>query len=326
MKAAKIAKEEEEKAKEKKPAYDPWYRPSEYEILESLKTRSKNPLYKYTYEALAGDGDPKRWVVRGPNSDCPEAIDFRPLLKDVKTLKKGSWCRTAELNGYRAHVRKENAKPVGSGSDYERMGIRDGDIGLEDAGLCRLEGLMGEYGVGEYDDLVRCEQRRVSKALYKAEKEDWGFLFTEGFLLFIPPATSSASDSTSKADAELFKMRQKLMNLFDVKLFLPATKEDAKARRFARRQYTDEESSKYFGPLKTGMRLPGQMWKSEGYFEDVAWDGYCKEYKWLLEDGKGWENGVDVWWDGLKGEEIEAAVKWAVGVILEKLEKLEECR
>jgi hypothetical protein len=175
--------------------------------------------------------------------------------------------------------------------------------------------------------LVYQEQFRVKIALRgMGGSWDWKYLFVEGFLLFTAPTTTTttgddapvAATREEKEALEFQKTREDLVDLFDIKLFLPATKEDAKTRRFGRKNYRDIENG--------GLRLPGQMWRSEGYFEDVAWAGYKSEYKWLLEDGGAKDRGVDIWLDGknFEGEveSIAGAVKWAVGVILERLGNL----
>lgn len=89
----------------------------------------------------------------------------------------------------------------------------------------------------------------------------------EGFLLYSNP------DIT---DSHLCRSQYSLMDLFDVKLFLPTSKDIAKRRRFSRKPYIDHPS---------GYRLGGQYWKTEGYFENVAWPNYQRLHRWLLSDG-----------------------------------------
>jgi len=71
-----------------------------------------------------------------------------------------------------------------------------------------------------------------------------------------------------------YRARKALMNHFDVKLFLPTEKAVAKQRRLARTPYLDPP---------TGMRNPGEMWKTEGYFEDVVWSSYLRDFKWMSD-------------------------------------------
>jgi hypothetical protein len=67
------------------------------------------------------------------------------------------------------------------------------------------------------------------------------------------------------------------MEFFDVKLFLLTFKDVAKARRFSRTPYMD---------FPYGGRTEGQYWKTEGYFDGVAWPNYERSHSWLLTDGK----------------------------------------
>jgi hypothetical protein len=61
-----------------------------------------------------------------------------------------------------------------------------------------------------------------------------------------------------------------LMQLLDVKLFLPTSKATAGRRRFNRCEYLDHPH---------GERAPGQMWKAQGYFENVVWKNYLKDHQ-----------------------------------------------
>jgi hypothetical protein len=72
------------------------------------------------------------------------------------------------------------------------------------------------------------------------------------------------------------KARAKIMENFDIKLFLPTSKAKAKQRRFMRDIYIDSPH---------GKRYPGQMWKSEGYFDNITWGNYVKEHDWLFKGG-----------------------------------------
>lgn len=81
-----------------------------------------------------------------------------------------------------------------------------------------------------------------------------------------------------------------------------------------------------------GHRKPGQMWKTEGYFEHVAWKNHILQHKWLIDfkggalstvvDGVG-EAGVLV--REPVDASVEHSVKWALECILSKLTNMEEC-
>jgi len=115
--------------------------------------------------------------------------------------------------------------------------------------------------------------------------------------------------------------KSQLNQLFDIKLFLPTSKRHAKERRFRRSTYIDPPE---------GGRQPGQMWKAEGYFEDVAWKGYEDTHGWMFQGGDvhanpkwdasgkvGGANGVFIR-PGLD-DGIEVTVRWAVDTILKEL-------
>jgi hypothetical protein len=80
--------------------------------------------------------------------------------------------------------------------------------------------------------------------------------------------------------------------------------------------------------------MPGEMWKTEGYFESVVWKGYADHHPWLVE-----EDGSPKHAASANGAEqprskiavhpsvdssAEAAVNWAVGEILGALDRDEE--
>lgn len=120
----------------------------------------------------------------------------------------------------------------------------------------------------------------------------------------------------------LFRAFNQLYSLLDIKLFLPTHYTTAKKRRMERLCYVDEKDG--------GQRKPGQMWKTQGYFEDVAWMHHVCEHRWIVNfDGvprkeervrKVWkEKGVDVREEVDLG--LEETVEWAVGVVLDRLKQ-----
>jgi hypothetical protein len=211
---------------------------------------------------------------------------------------------------------------------------------------------MSEKAIRQYADLIQEMKDRVVSVVQDNER-DTTFCIVDGFLLFTDPAKkddafdiieAEAKEKTARAciarleeltfelekeeDAacpELEKERDEnetklfeigaqakvaMQNLFDLKLFLPASKDEVKKRRFARAEYID---------FPSGLRLPGQMWKTEGYFDEKVWSNYVKAHDWLIdEDGKA--KGVD----GFQVRPIVDAgigftVRWAVDSILAKL-------
>lgn len=96
----------------------------------------------------------------------------------------------------------------------------------------------------------------------------------------------------------------------------------AKQRRMARVEYRD---------YPDGLRYPGQMWKTEGYFEYVAWKNHILQHKWLIDyKGIALPTVVDGIGEGrvLVREPIDASVedslRWALKCILDELSIMEE--
>ena len=137
-----------------------------------------------------------------------------------------------------------------------------------------------------------------------------GFCFVEGFLLFSDPVVDVEVQRKDIKPAQE-EAKNTLMDVFDVRLFLPTAKEVAKRRRFQRATYVDQPE---------GTRIPGQMWKTEGYFDKVVWENYRKEHAWILGDLDA--EGIDI----RPGTDfnIEGTVRWAVDVVLDELAKLEK--
>lgn len=97
-------------------------------------------------------------------------------------------------------------------------------------------------------------------------------------------ATDKTGDHQNGGPERLSRSQATLMELFDVNLFLPTSKDIAKRRRFSRKPYIDHPS---------GYRV-GQYWKTEGYFENVAWPNYQRLHRWLLLDDTTTE-GRKIW-------------------------------
>lgn len=64
-----------------------------------------------------------------------------------------------------------------------------------------------------------------------------------------------------------------MQDSYDIKLFLSATKDKSIVRRFANPEYIDHPQ---------GSRMPGQMWKTEGFFEHVVWENHLDAHQWLI--------------------------------------------
>jgi len=131
-----------------------------------------------------------------------------------------------------------------------------------------------------------------------------GVAFVEGFLLLADPHADS-------------RINGQLIGSFDAKLFLYAIKEASRKRRFGRRSYADSE------------REPWMGWRSESYFDGVAWPAFLAEHAWILDlalptpavSGLAKEFGVVARMNSDAG--MEETLVWAVDSVLESLDARE---
>lgn len=280
-------------------------------IKESLAQNNENPVYFY---ARTGTNGEENVQITGPNTDCMEAVNFGNLLRMVQA---------AQANNYDPEIcgrYKDDADKKKLIEQYSEV--------IESMRRRIRENLALEAGNHMRNDLV--------------SGYHYGWVFVEGFLLFskaLPSddkslwldASSEVEDRCAERSENVrqeFKKeaalkgskptREKeenamakaaLMQEFDIKLFLPTSKEVAKERRLSRFPYID---------FPAGGRCSGQMWKSEGYFEEVVWKGYEDSFGWLLrETGK--ENVDGVFVRTAVDDTVENTVYWAVDIILQFL-------
>ncbi|TGO62746.1 hypothetical protein BOTNAR_0109g00220 [Botryotinia narcissicola] len=280
-------------------------------IRESLAQKNENPVYFY---ARTGTNGEENVQITGPNTDCMEAVDFGNLLRMVQA---------AQAN---------NAEPelcVQYKDDADKKELIQQYSGVIES-MRRRVGECLAVGTGNY-------MRNITVADY-----NYGWVFVEGFLLFskaLPSDDKSSWLDTSpevedrctvrsknvrqefkkeaalkkskvmRANEEKVVAKAALMQEFDIKLFLPTSKEVAKERRLSRFPYID---------FPAGGRFPGQMWKSEGYFEEVVWKGYEDSFDWLLRE-TGRENVDGVFVRTTVDDTVENTVCWAVDIILQFL-------
>ncbi|ESZ97432.1 hypothetical protein SBOR_2121 [Sclerotinia borealis F-4128] len=279
---------------------------------ESVAQIYENPIYFYSWTGKEGEGIAR---IAGPNTDCMDAVDFGNLLRKVKAAQRNK-------------IEPEKDARYKDDADKKQL-------------------------IQKYSGVIASMRKRVKEHFalpttnhtsgYGGSITDYinGWVFVEGFLLFSKTMPSdnqcSGLDDCSKddlhaeglkdlqpevneevmaMDKQLIRMKTEripskdaLMQEFDVKLFLPTTKEVAKHRRMSRFPYVD---------FPVGGRHLGQMWKSEGYFEDVVWKDYQDSFGWLLtETGK--ENVDGVFVRTTFDDTVENTVEWAVGIILRVL-------
>jgi len=94
----------------------------------------------------------------------------------------------------------------------------------------------------------------------------------EGFLLYPSdvndPSTSWGGALAMAAEPKVKENLRHAKNLYDcldLRLYMPLDRATARHRRLNRPSYVDDIT------LEGGGRQPGQTWKTEGYFDDVAW-------------------------------------------------------
>ncbi|KAJ2902738.1 hypothetical protein MKZ38_000164 [Zalerion maritima] len=142
-------------------------------------------------------------------------------------------------------------------------------------------------------------------------------ILVEGFVLFSSsfygPAPSSATSATSAPSPPLpapqasrardFPRQQlALLSLATLSLFLPVARAVSRARRFSLHAYRDgPPPGPPSPPPPTASRKHGQTWRTEGYFDEVAWPNYSTLHSHLLARGPPSKG------EGKEEEEEEAA-------------------
>jgi uridine kinase len=247
-----------------------------------------------------GKGKGKGVMVDTWDTDCVEAIDWEGFVPVIENLREvgevgaGSWKGEKEL----AHWSRDEALALVSEEFVEEQKASVMEWVKKQAVLNAEIRFAGKNIVGAIENYGVEARNRI--------------VFVEGFLLFLQTPIRYYIGN----DENTIQHQTNLLNLFDIKLFLPITKSLAKARRFSRAPYIDEPE---------GSREPGQMWKTEGYFKGVAWPNYLKEHDWLMGgDGdvrskEGKKMGVDVRPGADWGP--EETMRWAVERILGHLER-----
>ncbi|KAF7856037.1 hypothetical protein EAF04_009993 [Stromatinia cepivora] len=278
---------------------------------ESIAQIDENSVYCYSCTGTKGEGIVQ---VIGPNTDCMEAVDFGNLLREVQATQS---------------KKVEPKKITQFKEDADKKKLVEQHSGVIASMRKKIE---------EHPALVTI--KHASRYEGNVASNINGWVFVEGFLLFsksMPPNDESLelSENTGKLSAEVSRdlqtrvkeevklkeremtrmkeerisSKEALMEEFDVKLFLPTSKDVAKQRRMSRFPYVD---------FPAGGRHPGQMWKSEGYFEEVVWKHYEDSFGWLLKE-IGEENINGVFVRNTVDDTVENTVEWAVDIILEFL-------
>jgi hypothetical protein len=241
------------------------------------KEHEKNSTHKYR--------------ITGPNADCNESVNFSALLEAVNIVLSGGVPPSTGMS--QSHVSADSLA--------EKHSELIARMAEKIAAWTKAQAVLNAE--------ARFEGHFVSSPIENASKNKEAkasirptLCFVEGFLLF----------SNSRGDTETLSKKASLMSLFNIKLFLPATKDAAKKCRFSRPVYTDQPK---------GLRLPGQLWKTEGYFDKIVWEQFEKEHAWLIKEDGAKKLGIRV--REKMEADIEETVEWAVDAILAEMER--EC-
>lgn len=212
--------------------------------------------------------------VQTSDRDCLSAVDWVRLHKDIKAFKDGtmgntgtsgtastlSTKRTSTHKAEAAQYRQIMASLV-SPAEIQRLAAKVRDCISEQIILNMHHEFPGQLfkDAGDKIDLLNV---RIA--------------IVDGFLLFSreKPPTATATPLTPEHDQASTAQRLRSLtgspkachetisdNLLDARLYINVTPEMSCRRRFARQPYMDP-------PL--GTRMPGQMWKTLGYYFDVA--------------------------------------------------------
>jgi hypothetical protein len=255
------------------------------------------------------------WKITGPDTDCWEAIDAPALLSTIKDVREHGTLDHSTLERDK-ETKIKLAGLLATDSERDEILTQNAALIMEMRNLVKT--WTKSHAITNAES--RFEGLQIKSAIETGTgKESLRFklAFVEGFLLFpcppmpIIPHTSttnisSIADSNKEnappndelgnelgtpeertafrimeAQVAAFQTlnasaKYQFMDEFDIKLFLPISKNQAKAHRVMRDCYID---------APTGNRVPGQMWKTDGYFEDVVWGNFVQEHEWIFDDG-----------------------------------------
>ncbi|KAG9231672.1 hypothetical protein BJ875DRAFT_110433 [Amylocarpus encephaloides] len=236
------------------------------------------------------------WKITGPDADCAAAVNFDMLSKAVVHLR-----RNGEIPEELEAQRKAKQLGVVQGrtvTSNDNQAVQRNKVSY----LNHDESMLRQM----YGSLIQELRRKVKTSLDKMTG-NLRFVFVEGFLLFKDPGSTAVTTQD--------RHRQTLQSCIDIPLFVTTSRVEAKNRRLSRKTYLDP-------PL--GERLPGQMWKGEGYFEDVVWNGYIAESGWLLnrlssgKEDRSREKIQGIWVRS-KDQSVEETLRWGVETILQDM-------
>jgi len=257
---------------------------------------SSGELGAYYLKVNHSSSAPGSYTFSGPDADCDGALNFDTLYHHVLDV---------------INCTSESGQCEGTFCCGVESGERDGGFG---------GGFVGTFLTPDFEalglgPLAKELREKVTKALAGYDYENLKLAIVEGFLLFqdpellgdttpnsnAPPTplemgqVSQALEEISATSANTGKvdMKAALQSLMDIKLFLPVDHATAVERRFSRPEYKN-----------LGDGDAGNLWKTRGYFDAVAWKNYMSSYGWLIGHGMGGDDRRSSGWNGM-GEVIK---------------------
>ncbi|GKT59203.1 hypothetical protein ColTof4_12507 [Colletotrichum tofieldiae] len=203
------------------------------------------------------------------HKDCFRAVNWRGLLHDVESVAAG----------------KPVPDPSGRKFTTAPFRLEPGQITAKAnanyAGFLRSSGAEKKLWSEHFYRLNLEHQHAKQPQKYKDGSEDgihWPaqLIIVEGFLMSAEytESLSSADPPLAHGDEVQQAAYESLRNMMDHSLCLHVPKAEAKRRRC--------ESPQYQYCSEGGSRLPHETWKTEEYFEKVAWPAYMEYHDKVL--------------------------------------------
>lgn len=258
-------------------------------------------------------------TARTTDTDCFEAVDLERFITKVKHV------RTTE------HITLPKTPPARNEPSFRVENVDDqklyNDLIQQKKRELRIwiSGQISKSRYSEWEDTTILMPSESSpfgpRAVIKPK-----FCFVDGFLLYSKVGEPFGGVDNMTASYLNTIAREELMRLFDIRLFLPVTKQVASERRFSREPYIDPPN---------GSRLAKQWWKTEEYFNKIAWPNYTRNNGFLFDDncvekvpfGVTMRRGLspekeNVFIMDSMNATLEDTVNWAMKVILKELEEI----
>jgi hypothetical protein len=178
----------------------------------------------------------------GPNVDCRESLDWEGFTRELWLKQTGHTEQDHEISHQKQQQRRAHIASLSKAVQF---------INPEDVRHLRKRVQSAVNQIWDLNKRVGFEGCYVSKFGKSGELEIGrlrNMVIVEGFLLFADPKVGETG---------------RMMEAMDVKVFLPVKRDTARSRRFTRKEYVDVEIG--------GEREAHMFWRTEAYFDGVAW-------------------------------------------------------